>query len=86
MVSCYDDVRHITDESSAKIHRDRKAVRRGPFAQIDNHSSKEIPPQPQMEPTYESLPLTPSNQIKGTPTSIYQGIFRNSVFLHTFRD
>ncbi|VEL42249.1 unnamed protein product [Protopolystoma xenopodis] len=29
MVSCSDDVLHMTDESSARIHRGRKAVRRG---------------------------------------------------------
>ncbi|VEL34437.1 unnamed protein product [Protopolystoma xenopodis] len=31
MVSCSDDVRHMTDESSARIHRGRRAVRRGPI-------------------------------------------------------
>ncbi|VEL07854.1 unnamed protein product [Protopolystoma xenopodis] len=29
MVSCSDDVRHMTDESSARIHQGRRAVRRG---------------------------------------------------------
>ncbi|VEL39887.1 unnamed protein product [Protopolystoma xenopodis] len=29
MVSCFDDVRRMTDESSASIHRDREALRRG---------------------------------------------------------
>ncbi|VEL42599.1 unnamed protein product [Protopolystoma xenopodis] len=31
MLSCFDDVRHMTDESTAKIQRGRRAVRRGPI-------------------------------------------------------
>ncbi|VEL14086.1 unnamed protein product [Protopolystoma xenopodis] len=31
MVSCSDDVRRMTDESSARINRGRMAMRRGPI-------------------------------------------------------
>ncbi|VEL17241.1 unnamed protein product [Protopolystoma xenopodis] len=69
MVSCSDDAHHMTDEGSARIHRGRKAVRRGLFVQIYNHSFKATPLQPPMKKTYKSLPLASSNEMKGTPTS-----------------
>ncbi|VEL06677.1 unnamed protein product [Protopolystoma xenopodis] len=38
------------------------------FSQIYNHSYKTIPLQLPERPTYESLPLASSNEIKGAPT------------------
>ncbi|VEL17662.1 unnamed protein product [Protopolystoma xenopodis] len=40
------------------------------FAQIYNHSSKATPAQNPVEPTYKSLPLTSSNEMKGTSTGL----------------
>ncbi|VEL27698.1 unnamed protein product [Protopolystoma xenopodis] len=40
------------------------------FAQIYDHSSKAIPLQLPVEPTYESLPLASSHKMLGIPTSV----------------
>ncbi|VEL39282.1 unnamed protein product [Protopolystoma xenopodis] len=72
MVSCSDDVHHTTDESSARIHRERMAVRRGPILTnlqplLQGHS-----PRPPVEPIHESLPFASSNKIKCIPTLLLQ--------------
>ncbi|VEL31743.1 unnamed protein product [Protopolystoma xenopodis] len=56
------------------------------FAQITNHSSKATHPatQPSVKPSCESLPPASSNQMKGTPTLIDQGILRNPLLLQKF--
>ncbi|VEL20805.1 unnamed protein product [Protopolystoma xenopodis] len=72
MVSCSDDVRHMTDESSTTIHRGRRVVCRGPNrANLQPQLQGNTPlPQPPVEPTYESLPLASSNEMKGTPKGL----------------
>ncbi|VEL22587.1 unnamed protein product [Protopolystoma xenopodis] len=67
MVSCSDDVRHMTDESSAKIDRGRRAMRRGPTRTNIQQQLQGNPP-PASGGTHESFPLTSSNETKGTPT------------------
>ncbi|VEL32738.1 unnamed protein product [Protopolystoma xenopodis] len=64
MMSRYDDVRHITDESPARIHRGHRAVLRGPFAQNYYHTSKAILLRLPVRPTYESFPSASSCEMK----------------------
>ncbi|VEL26020.1 unnamed protein product [Protopolystoma xenopodis] len=68
MVSCSDDVLHMTDESSARIYRGRRAVRRGPVRTNLQPQLQCNPPQPQVEPAYESLPFASSSEMNGIPT------------------
>ncbi|VEL23298.1 unnamed protein product [Protopolystoma xenopodis] len=68
LISWCDDARHITDESSARIHRGHRPVRRGSIRTNLQPQLQVNPPQPPVEPTYEFLPLASSNEIKGTPT------------------
>ncbi|VEL12709.1 unnamed protein product [Protopolystoma xenopodis] len=49
MVSCSDDVRDMTDESSAMVHQGRNVVRRG-----HNHTN--------LKPQFQGNPLTASGQ------------------------
>ncbi|VEL12314.1 unnamed protein product [Protopolystoma xenopodis] len=65
MVSCSDEVRHMTEESLATIHRGRRAVRRGPIRTYLQAKLQGNPLQPPVEPTYESLPLASSIEMKG---------------------
>ncbi|VEL11338.1 unnamed protein product [Protopolystoma xenopodis] len=65
MVSRFDDVRHMADESSARIHRGRRPVRRAPI----RTNLKAIAMQLPVRPTYESLPLASSDEMKCTPAS-----------------
>ncbi|VEL40687.1 unnamed protein product [Protopolystoma xenopodis] len=68
MVSCSDDVHHMTNESSAMIHLGHKAVGRKRICTNLQLQLQSNPPKPPVEPTYESLPLASSDEMKGTPT------------------
>ncbi|VEL33697.1 unnamed protein product [Protopolystoma xenopodis] len=70
-MSCSDDVRHMTDGNSARILRGRMAVRRGPIRTNRQPQLQGNPPQPPVEPTYESIPLASANERKGTPSSVF---------------
>ncbi|VEL07893.1 unnamed protein product [Protopolystoma xenopodis] len=63
MLSCSDDVRHMTEENSARIRRGRRAVRREPLRTNLQPLLQGNPPQPPVEPTYESIPLASPNEI-----------------------
>ncbi|VEL19472.1 unnamed protein product [Protopolystoma xenopodis] len=67
MMSCPDDVRPVTEESSARIHLGRRAARRGPIRVNLQLQLQGNPPKPPVEPTYEYLPLASPNEMKGTP-------------------
>ncbi|VEL08120.1 unnamed protein product [Protopolystoma xenopodis] len=68
MVSCSDDVRHMTDVSSARILRGRRMVHRGPIRINLQLQLQGNPPQHPVELSYESLKLASLNEMKGTPT------------------
>ncbi|VEL34338.1 unnamed protein product [Protopolystoma xenopodis] len=65
MVSCSEDVRHMTDESSTQINRGPGAMRRGPIRTNIQTRPKAIPVQLTVKSTYDSLPLASSKEIKG---------------------
>ncbi|VEL19958.1 unnamed protein product [Protopolystoma xenopodis] len=64
MVYCFDDVNHMTNEGSARIHWGRIAVLREPIRAKLQSQLQGNPPQLLVEPTYESLPLASSHEMK----------------------
>ncbi|VEL18635.1 unnamed protein product [Protopolystoma xenopodis] len=67
MVFCSDDVRHMANEKSARIHRVRRAERRVPISTNLQRQLQGNPLQSPVEPTYEFLPLASSNEMKAIP-------------------
>ncbi|VEL23872.1 unnamed protein product [Protopolystoma xenopodis] len=73
MVSGSDDVRHMTDQCSARSHRCCTTVSRGFLREFDRQTPKATPQRYLERPIYISLWPVFSNEMKGTPISIYKG-------------